>query len=61
MTVVSDATAITTLLKAGKNGSSKLSSGRITSVKSKIEMLQNRGGLYLSEEVIAEALKLAGE
>jgi predicted nucleic acid-binding protein len=35
--------------------------GKIASVKSKIEMLQSRGGLYLSEEVIAEALKLAGE
>jgi uncharacterized protein len=35
--------------------------GRIPSVRPMIETLQNRGGLYLSEEVIAEALKLAGE
>jgi predicted nucleic acid-binding protein len=37
------------------------STGRIDSVKSMIDILQNRGGLYLSEAVIAEALKLAGE
>jgi uncharacterized protein len=35
--------------------------GMIASVKLMIENLQNRGGLYLSEEVIAEVLRLAGE
>ena len=37
------------------------STGRIRSVKSMIDTLQERGGLYLAEAVIAEALKLAGE
>jgi predicted nucleic acid-binding protein len=35
--------------------------GKIRSVKAMIELLQNRGGLYLSEAVITEALKFAGE
>jgi predicted nucleic acid-binding protein len=35
--------------------------GHITSVKEALETLQARGGLYLSEVVKMEALKLAGE
>lgn len=35
--------------------------GRLASVKEAMEKLETRGGLYLSEAVKAEALKLAGE
>ena len=35
--------------------------GRLTSVRAAIELMEGRGGLYLSESVKAEALRLAGE
>ena len=35
--------------------------GRVASVREAIGMLETRGGLYLSEAVKTEALKLAGE
>jgi len=35
--------------------------GRLSSVRDAIEVLEKRGGLYLSDAVKAEALKLAGE
>ena len=35
--------------------------GRVSSVRDAIEVLEKRGGLYLSDAVKVEALKLAGE
>jgi len=45
---------------AGVSGAGPLG-GQIPSVRDFVETLEKRGGLYLSDSVKAEALKLAGE
>jgi hypothetical protein len=60
------ARAVATRLKIKRTGLLGLlvrakQAGHIFSVRETIEMLETKGGLYLSDEVKAEAMRLAGE
>lgn len=67
--VVSDTTPITTLLKVSQVdllrqlfGSVSIKRKKlITSMRAMIEVLETKGGLYLSTDLKAEVLKVAGE
>ena len=64
MIVVSDASPVTTLLKAGQGTGLLVLAKRanhLEFVRAMIEVLEKQGGLYLSPAVKAEAIKIAGE